>query len=135
VFAALIVAAEQFERELVELLKRDELSVSQYNILRVLRGAGAAGLACGQVGGQLFRHDPDVTRLVDRLHKRGLVERARETRDRRVVRTRITTAGRDLLASLDVPVDALHERQHGHMSDGQLTSLKALLTEARARGA
>jgi DNA-binding MarR family transcriptional regulator len=135
VFAALVVAAEQFERELVELLKKDELSVSQYNILRILRGAGPAGLACGQVAGQLFRHDPDVTRLVDRLLKRGLVDRAREAQDRRVVRTRITPAGMELLATLDAPVDRLHERQLGHMSERQLSSLKTLLTEARAREA
>lgn len=135
VFAALVMAAEQFERELVELLKQDELSVSQYNILRILRGAGPAGLACGQVAGRLFRHDPDVTRLVDRLLKRGLVERAREAQDRRVVRTRITPAGMGLLASLDAPVDRLHERQLGHMSERQLSSLKTLLTEARTREA
>jgi DNA-binding MarR family transcriptional regulator len=133
VFSAVVVAAEQFERELVELLKADELSVSQYNILRILRGAGPAGLACGQVAGRLFRHDPDVTRLVDRLEKRGLVERAREARDRRVVRTRITASGLELLEDLDAPVDRLHEQQLGHMSERQLSSLKTLLAEARAR--
>jgi DNA-binding MarR family transcriptional regulator len=133
VFSALVVAAEQFERELVELLKADELSVSQYNILRILRGAGPAGLACGQVAGQLFRHDPDVTRLVDRLEKRGLVDRAREVQDRRVVRTRITASGLELLEGLDGPVDRLHEQQLGHMSERQLSSLKTLLAEARTR--
>ncbi|HYN10263.1 MAG TPA: MarR family transcriptional regulator [Vicinamibacterales bacterium] len=133
VFSALVVAAEQFERELVALLREDELSVSQYNILRILRGAGPLGLACGQVAGQLFRHDPDVTRLMDRLEKRGLIERTREVQDRRVVRTRITPPGLELLDGLDAPVDHLHERQLGHMSERQLSSLKTLLTEARTR--
>ena len=67
VFSELLVTAERLEREVIELLKGEELSLSQYNILRILRGAGAAGLACGQVGTRLIRHDPDMTRLLDRL--------------------------------------------------------------------
>ena len=133
-YLALITTAERFEREVVELLKGAGLSPSQYNILRILRGAGDAGLACGQVGGRLVRHDPDVTRLMDRLEKRGLIARAREQQDRRVVRTRITGAGLELLESLDAPVDGLHDRQLGHLSERRLGELKALLVEAGARG-
>ena len=132
---ALVTTAERFEREVVELLKAASLSPSQYNILRILRGAGDAGLTCGQVGGRLVRHDPDVTRLMDRLVRRGLVERSREEQDRRIVRSRITAAGLDLLATLDRPVDALHERQFGHMSERRLGALKTLLAEAGSRGA
>lgn len=132
-FMALVTTAERFEREVVELLRTAALSPSQYNILRILRGAGDAGLTCGQVGGRLVRHDPDVTRLMDRLVKRGLVDRSREEADRRIVRSRITAAGRALLATLDTPVDALHERQFGHMSERRLGDLKRLLTEAAAR--
>ncbi len=131
VFSALIVAAEELEREVVELLKGAGLSMSQYNILRILRGAGEAGLACGQVGGRLVKHDPDVTRLMDRLEKRGLIERSREQQDRRIVRTRITAGGLEVLDGLDAPVDDLHERQFGHMSERQLSTLKTLLSEAR----
>ena len=134
VFLALITTAERFERQVVELLKGAGLSPSQYNILRILRGAGEAGLACGQVGGRLVRHDPDVTRLMDRLEKRGLIERARELQDRRVVRTRITPGGLELLATLDAPVDDLHEQQLGHMSERRLSELKTLLAEAGTRG-
>ena len=130
---ALITTAERFERQVVELLKGASLSPSQYNVLRILRGAGEAGLACGQVAGRLVRHDPDVTRLMDRLEKRGLIERAREQQDRRIVRTRITTSGLDLLESLDAPVDRLHDQQLGHMSERRLTELKALLAEAGTR--
>jgi DNA-binding MarR family transcriptional regulator len=132
-YLALITTAERFEREVVELLKGAGLSPSQYNILRILRGAGDAGLACGQVGGRLVRHDPDVTRLMDRLEKRGLIARAREQQDRRVVRTRITSAGLELLESLDAPVDDLHDRQLGHLSERRLGELKALLVQAGAR--
>lgn len=134
-YLALITTAERFEREVVELLKGAGLSPSQYNILRILRGAGDAGLACGQVGGRLVRHDPDVTRLMDRLEKRGLIARAREQQDRRVVRTRITPDGLELLATLDAPVDDLHERQLGHMSERRLGDLKTLLVEAGTRHA
>jgi DNA-binding MarR family transcriptional regulator len=133
VFSELLVTAERFEREVVELLKGAELSLSQYNILRILRGAGDAGLACGQVGGRLVRHDPDVTRLMDRLDKRRLIARAREPQDRRVVRTKITPEGLALLGSLDGPIDRLHERQLGHMNERRLATLKSLLAEARAR--
>jgi DNA-binding MarR family transcriptional regulator len=132
-FSAVLAAAGQLERELVELLKRAELSLAQYNVLRILRGAGAAGLACGQVGGRLIRHDPDVTRLTDRLEKRGLLERTREAADRRIVRTRITAAGLALLADLDEPIDRLHEQQMGHMSEQRLASLKKLLEDTCAR--
>lgn len=135
VFLALITTAERFERQVVELLKVAGLSLSQYNILRILRGAGEAGLACGQVGGRLVRHDPDVTRLMDRLEKRGFIERAREPQDRRIVRTRITPGGLELLATLDAPVDDLHERQLGHMSERRLGELKTLLAEAGTRDA
>jgi DNA-binding MarR family transcriptional regulator len=133
VFSAVLVTAGQLERELVEVLKTAGLSMAQYNVLRILRGAGAAGLACGQVGGRLIRHDPDVTRLTDRLEKRGLLERTREAADRRIVRTRITAAGLTLLAGLDEPIDRLHERQFGHMSERRLASLKEFLEEACAR--
>lgn len=132
-FSAVLAAAEQLERELIEVLKRAGLSLAQYNVLRILRGAGAAGLACGQVAGRLIRHDPDVTRLTDRLEKRGLLERTREAGDRRIVRTRITAAGLALLADLDGPVDRLHERQMGHMSEPRLASLRKLLEDACAR--
>jgi DNA-binding MarR family transcriptional regulator len=132
-FSAVLVAAGQLERELVEVLKTAGLSVAQYNVLRILRGAGAAGLACGQVGGRLIRHDPDVTRLTDRLEKRGLLERTREAADRRIVRTRITETGLALLAGLDEPIDQLHERQFGHMSERRLASLREVLVEATSR--
>ena len=129
----MLVAAGQLERELVEVLKPAGLSMAQYNVLRILRGAGAAGLACGQVGGRLIRHDPDVTRLTDRLEKRGLLERTREAADRRIVRTRITETGIALLAGLDEPIDRLHERQFGQMSERRLAALREFLVEATSR--
>jgi DNA-binding MarR family transcriptional regulator len=116
----------------VELFKDHDLSLAQYNVLRILRGAGPAGATCSDVAGSLIRHDPDVTRLLDRLDARGLIERGRDSKDRRIVRTKITKTGTALLAELDEPVAALHARQLGHVSDKRLDELVALLDEARA---
>jgi DNA-binding MarR family transcriptional regulator len=85
------------------------------------------------VGTRLIRHDPDVTRLMDRLEKRGLIARAREQQDRRIVRTTITADGLALLAGLDGPLDRLHEQQLGHMNERRLGALRTLLSEARTR--
>ena len=130
-YLSILSAAEVLQRQVVELLKMSDLSLAQYNVLRVLRGAGAPGLACGEVGSRLIRHDPDITRLVDRLEKRGLIERTRDTRDRRVVLGRITQKGLALLADIDDPMDALHERQLGHIPQARLSDLTSLLQEAR----
>ena len=129
--AELVIA---HEREFAELLKPADLSPAQFNVLRILRGAGPAGATCGDVTGKLIKHDPDVTRLLDRLEKRELIVRARDASDRRVVRTRITQTGLELLATLDEPLDALHERQVGHLSERQLRDLQALIAAFAARG-
>ena len=132
-FVAIVQAAEEMQRAMAELLKTQDLSMAQYNVLRILCGAGPEGATCGDVSENLIRHDPDVTRLMDRLDKRGLIERARDTKDRRVVRTRITKAGAALLAELDEPVDELHARQLGHIGSKRLAELVALLDEAREK--
>jgi DNA-binding MarR family transcriptional regulator len=124
-YLAIIRAAGHLERAFVELFKEYDLSVAQYNVLRILRGAGLDGLTCGGVSDRLVRHDPDVTRLLDRLEKRALIERHRDQKDRRVVRTAITDAGLALLAALDGPVDEIHEQQFGHLSEDQLQQLVA----------
>jgi DNA-binding MarR family transcriptional regulator len=132
-FLSIVQAAEEMQRGLAELLKAHDLSIAQYNVLRILRGAGPEGATCGNVSENLIRHDPDVTRLVDRLYSRGLVDRARDTKDRRVVRTRINKAGLAMLAELDDPVDDLHARQLGHVGSKRLADLVAMLDEARAK--
>jgi DNA-binding MarR family transcriptional regulator len=132
VFLAIVQASEELQRGFVELFRAHGLTIAQYNVLRILRGAGPAGVTCGDVAGRLLRYDPDVTRLMDRLNTRGLVERERDSKDRRVVRTRITPEGKALLRTLDGPVTAMHARQLGHISDTRLARLAALLEEARA---
>jgi DNA-binding MarR family transcriptional regulator len=119
----------------MDVLKAAGLSGPQYNVLRILRGAGPKGLACGEISELLITRDPDITRLLDRMEKRGLVARRRESGDRRVVTARITKEGLALLADLDRPVNAAHKRQLGHLSRADLRTLIAILERARKRPA
>lgn len=116
---------------LAEALKPYGVTPTQYDALRVLRGAGERGLCQHEVRDRLLAIVPDVTRLLDRLEQAGLVVRARDAQDRRLVTSRITGAGLALLAELDTPVTELHQRQLGHMSSAQLGMLSELLTLAR----
>ena len=116
---------------LVDTLRAHGVSQPQYNVLRILRGAGPDGLPSGEVSERMVSRDPDVTRLIDRMEARGWVERQRGTADRRVVIVRLTDAGRALTDSLDAPVDALHARALGHLSADELRTLSALLERAR----
>jgi DNA-binding MarR family transcriptional regulator len=131
VFVSLMRAADALSRGAEALLKPYSLSGTQYNILRILRGAGESGLACREVGCRLITRDPDITRLLDRMESRGLIARARETQDRRVVKTRITAEGLRLLAELDQPVRELHRSQWRQFPAKQLRQLSNLLDRAR----
>jgi len=131
IFVSLIRTANALARGAEALLKPYSLSGTQYNILRILRGAGEKGLACREIGCRLISRDPDITRLLDRIESRGLIARARETQDRRVVKTRITAEGLRLLAELDQPVHDIHRRQLRHIPAKQLRQLSNLLDRAR----
>jgi DNA-binding MarR family transcriptional regulator len=126
--------ADALLRSTEDVLKRAELSSTQYNVLRILRGARPAGLACSEIGERMIARDPDITRLLDRLENRGLVTRQRQKKDRRVVTTRITAAGLRLLKGLDRPVLEAHERQLGHLGRKRLQALIRLLEAARSAG-
>jgi len=106
-----------------------DLSTSQYNVLRILRGSQRGGLTCGEIGERTIARDPDVTRLVDRLAKRGLVKRARSQADRRVVQVELTQKGLDLLRELDPHVQRMPRALLGHVSQARLQLLSKLLTE------
>jgi DNA-binding MarR family transcriptional regulator len=132
VFLDLLRLNGAFVRDAEEILKPFDLSGSQFNVLRILRGVGASGLACGEIGGRMVTHDPDITRLLDRLESRGLIARERQTEDRRVVKTRITTEGLRILGELDAPLCALHRRQFSAIPHDQLVALAKLLSALRA---
>jgi DNA-binding MarR family transcriptional regulator len=124
-------AAEALSAPVAAVLRKAGLTQPQYNVLRILRGAAAEGLPCGEIGMRMIRRDPDLTRLLDRLEARQLVTRVRDVGDRRVVRASITDRGLDLLGSLDAPVLATHRRTLGHMPAERLRLLAELLEEAR----
>ncbi len=107
---------------------------TQYNVLRILRGAGSDGLCRHEIGDRLVTQVPDVTRLLDRMEEAGLVTRARSTTDRRLVRTQITPAGLALLEQVDAPLAALHESLLGHLTSEQLRTLIVLLALVRGGG-
>jgi DNA-binding MarR family transcriptional regulator len=117
---------------LADVLKPHLLSATQYNVLRILRGAGNEGASCKDVGARLVARDPDITRLMDRLEQRGVVSRDRTKEDRRVVTHRLTSAGLELVNELDRPIEALHRKTMGHMKTGKLRELVGLLEEVRA---
>lgn len=107
------------------------LSLTQYNVLRMLRGAGDGGLCRNEIRDRLITRMPDVSRLLDRMEEAGLVSRVRSTEDRRLVNTTLTKRGKTLVDYLDDAVAREHERQLGHLSQTQLRTLIELLTLAR----
>jgi DNA-binding MarR family transcriptional regulator len=121
---------EALSHQFVHVFKAEDLSSTQYNVLRILRGA-PEGLPCGEIGNRMVTRDSDITRLLDRLEKRSLVSRCRETKDRRTVWVRITPEGLDLLARLDEPVRAAHHELLGHLGAKRLNLLTDLLRLAR----
>jgi DNA-binding MarR family transcriptional regulator len=131
VFLNLQRTADALTRRLVETLKRADLTPTQYNALRILRGAGEAGIPCREVGERMVTRDPDVTRLLDRLEARGLVARSRDVRDRRVITARITDGGAAVLETIDPHVARLLADELAHLGRERLTALNALLEDAR----
>jgi len=115
-------------------LKTHGISSTQYNVLRILRGAEPSGLCRNELRDRMLTRMPDMTRLLDRMEEAGLVARSREGEDRRMVLTRITKQGRQLVDELDAPVAKLHRSRLGHLTEQQLRSLSELLTLARQGG-
>ncbi|MDD5542264.1 MAG: MarR family transcriptional regulator [Acidobacteriia bacterium] len=131
VFLSLERTADQLLRRAEAELKTHGLSPTQYNVLRILRGAGPAGLACSQIAERMVTRDPDITRLLDRLEHRGLVRRARELKDRRVIMVRISPHGLQLLKRLDGPIRRMHCRSLGRLQKSRLRLLVQLLDQIR----
>lgn len=116
--------------ELSKLLKPHHLSETQYNVLRILRGAGEKGLPCQRIAESMLTRLPDITRILDRLEKVGWIERQRSTEDRRVVNVTIREEGKELLSQLDQPVLQLHSRQFQNLEADELTELNRLLSKS-----
>lgn len=121
---------DMISRPVSQLLKGADLSGAQYNVLRILRGA-PEGLTCTEIGNRMVSRDPDITRLLDRMEKRGHIRRWREECDRRVVMVKITEAGLETLAQLDDPIHDLHRQLLGHLGRTRIELLISLLAEIR----
>jgi DNA-binding MarR family transcriptional regulator len=133
VLLGLRVAAARIMEPWEKFLKaRAELTPNQYNVLRILRGSHPTRLPCGDIADRMIARDPDVTRLVDRLTRRGLVTRVRSRRDRRVVEVGITEKGQQVLRSLDEHVARFPKAMLGHLGPRKLEQLGALLEHVMA---
>jgi DNA-binding MarR family transcriptional regulator len=129
---ALLLAAEALRNRFAALLAgHEEITVQQYNVLRILRGAGAGGLPTLDIVERMVEKTPGITRLIDRLEATGLVARERREGDRRQVFCRITARGAKLLRDLDPSVDALDDDVLSNLSKSELTALVALLERIR----
>ena len=136
VFLEVLRTGNALIQDLVDLLRPYDLTQPQYNVLRILRGAGPAGLPTGEVGERMVvSREPDVTRLLVRMEGHGLVERERRSDNRRYVTARITGKGLRLLKTLDEPIRRMHARQLEHMTRRELDLLAGLLERARREDA
>jgi DNA-binding MarR family transcriptional regulator len=126
--------ADALTQRIAAVLKPFKLSHSQYNVLRILRGAGPDGLACQEVAERMISRDPDITRLLDRLEARGLVTRTRDQKDRRIVTVRLAPEGHRLLEALDTPIAEVDRQPLRHLGEQRLRMLIQLLEAAREQG-
>ena len=122
-----------FMDEIEQFLKPYGITATQYNVLRILRGSEPNGLCRNELRDRMLTRMPDMTRLLDRLEEAGLVARERQDEDRRMVRSRISSAGIELLADLDNVTQGEEKRRFGHLNDQQLRTLIDLLALARSK--
>ncbi|HEX2710999.1 MAG TPA: MarR family transcriptional regulator [Candidatus Acidoferrales bacterium] len=130
-FISVLRVADSLLGDMEHLLKPAELSLTQYNVLRILRGAGPTGLAAEEIIERMLIRDPDITWLLDRLEARGLVTHDREAADRRVAKTRLAEEGQRILRGLDEPVAERHRQQFKYLEKRQLRQLGRLLGQVR----
>jgi len=128
-FVAILKSADFLAQEAEQLIKTHNLTMAQYNVLRILRGSEPAGMLCRGISERMISRDPDMTRLLDRMESRGLITRERQKDDRRVIVTRITAEGLASLKKLDQPVRELHKRQFTHMKPTRIKALAELLED------
>lgn len=128
---SILRTAEVLMQRAVKVLKPFDLTITQYNVLRILRGSEKEGLPCSQIAERMIQRDPDITRLLDRLQGRGLIRRQRDTQDRRVVVTYIAAPGLTLLSKIDPAVNAHHHYQFKQFTETEVQRLIELLERVR----
>jgi DNA-binding MarR family transcriptional regulator len=127
----IIRTADQISRGPATLLKTQDLSTAQYNVLRILRGAEPAGLPCGEISSRMVTRDPDITRLLDRMEARSLVSRQRASNDRRVITARITPEGLETVNRLDSPLAEVMQKHFSFLSKPEIEVLIQALERIR----
>ena len=130
---SLLRTSDIARRRFAKVLAAADVTFQQYNVLRILRGAEPEGLPTLDIATRMIERTPGVTRILDRLERKGWVARTRDTDDRRRVYCRITAEGLDLLASLDEPVNRTDDAIFDGMSHGDVRRLLGLLDQLRAR--
>jgi DNA-binding MarR family transcriptional regulator len=130
-YLSLLRTSDALQTQVEAQLKEFGLTGTQYNALRILRGAGPEGLPCREIGERMITRDPDVTRLLDRLEDRGFVERTRAKHDRRVIYGKITAAGLKLLREMDGPLEKFGREMLRHVGQEKLKQLIELLELVR----
>ncbi|MEQ1824952.1 MAG: MarR family transcriptional regulator [Pirellula sp.] len=122
--------SDQFQNRFGRLFRDYELTPSQYNVLRILRGEGKP-MPCLEIADRMIQVVPAITGLIDRLEAAGMVARQRSENDRRVTFIEITNKAKKILAQIDVPLQELHHKLLGHLSPAELGELIRLLEKAR----
>ena len=127
IFIKLIQVSEKLQFGFNELYKPFGLTHQQYNVLRILNGAGDEGLPTREIANRMINRLPDITRLIDRLKDKGLLKRRRLTKDRRIIRVTITEEAKELLVNLRNVVDERHRKQLSQLTRDQKEMLNSLL--------
>jgi MarR family transcriptional regulator, organic hydroperoxide resistance regulator len=133
-YLSLLRTSDALQTQVEAQLKEFGLTGTQYNALRILRGAGPEGLPCREIGERMITRDPDVTRLLDRLEDRGFVQRTRAKHDRRVIYGKITAAGLRHLRDMDGPLEKFGREMLRHVGQEKLKQLIELLELVRKGG-
>jgi DNA-binding MarR family transcriptional regulator len=123
--------AEYLASASVLVFKAADLTATQYNVLRILRGAGSEGLSCSDISERMVTKESDITRLLDRIESRGLISRERPASNRRLVIARITDAGLKVLEELDEPVAEINRQLVGHLGKEKLKAVNELMEQIR----
>jgi DNA-binding MarR family transcriptional regulator len=129
---SIVRTSERLSQKMGKLLKQADLTPTQYNALRILRGAGTEGASCTEISDRMVTMDSDITRLLDRLEARGLISREREAKDRRRIQTHISEQGLRLISELDGPVTEYHRQQLGFLGEKKIAILIKSLEEIRS---
>ena len=132
VYLSLVISCSQLSYDLDVLMRKHGLTQPQYNVLRILRGAGPDGLGRNEIRERLVSSMPDVTRLLDRMEAAGMISRKQCELDRRQTKATLTAHGAKLVRKLDAPLDHLHHKHTDGIEERELQTMLAVLSRLRA---